>query len=178
MTAQELKAAHLLPVQQLAHCSREPAPPKSSCRDAVAGAASTVGVSLQEQHPSPTVSAPQSFQHSQQQRKCRQYYMVRSGFCSCWQTRRSKGTFHKDRPQRSRNRDTPLTNLKEEESKTFCPVVTKYFPPLSIVWVCLSCPSAELNLLLPWSLFHLSAGTIPGVFCYWFGISIYSSADY
>lgn len=59
---------------------------------------------------------------------------------------------------------TTLTSLEEEAGKTFCPVVTKYFPPLYIIWVCMPCPLAELNLLLFGSLFHLSPGTIPGVF--------------
>lgn len=118
MTAQELKAAHLMPVQQLAHCSLDPC---AGSRECSSWCCQHCGYSsVQEQHPSPTACAPQSFQHAQQQRKSWQFYMVYSGLCSCWQTVRRKGTFDKDRPQSNRHRDTAHWQaLKRKQTKPF-----------------------------------------------------------
>lgn len=98
MTAQE-------PVQQLAHCSLEPTPPESLCREQ--GCSSwccqhSLWVLLS------TRATP--FTHSQ----CSPIFpthttaegklaVLHGVFCSCWQIVRRKGTFDKDRPQRNRH---------------------------------------------------------------------------
>lgn len=113
---QELKAANLMSVQQLAYCCLEPVWPKPYCseHECDSWCCQYCGCfSLQELYSSLTVNVPHSFWYRQwqregEQRKSRRYYMVCSGFCSCWQTVIRKGSFAKNSTQRNRHRvNTP-----------------------------------------------------------------------